>query len=313
MSAMLNYVLTDVFTAQAFGGNPLAVFLDPGDLPTAAMQLIARELNLSETTFVFPPPPGEDGYTVRIFTPLSELPFAGHPTVGTALVLDAVSGNPQDPKSDYTLLLHEQVGPVPVRITRDDDGRAQATLTSPRLPEFIGRIGDARTLAALLGLSDADVVDSGAVRPACFSAGVPFAFIPLRDREALSRARLDGTRWQSLLADSIAPHVYAMTMQDWQEGLTIDARMFAPALGIPEDPATGVAAVALGGYLATVQRMAATRHFAITQGADMGRPSRLNLTVEVQNGQPSRVEVGGSAVIIGRGALDRDLLLRAAA
>ncbi len=309
MSFSLRYFLADVFTDRPFGGNPLAVFPDASELTTSEMQSIARELNLSETTFVAPAPPGAEGHTVRIFTPLTELPFAGHPTIGTALVLDSLAqpDGRATTARQHTMLLHERIGIVPVEI-HHAEGPPRAILSSPSIPEHAGTPADRAVLARLLGLDATDILE-GDVAPQCFSAGVPFTFIPVRDRAALSRARLDSAAWQESLADSSAPHIYVMTMPDWLKGGTIDARMFAPAMGIPEDPATGVAAVALAGYLSTIQNLKNGRtHFLVRQGEDMGRPSRLDLAIDCDNGRLSGVHVGGQAIIIGQGALDRSCL-----
>ncbi|MEP9350896.1 PhzF family phenazine biosynthesis protein [Xanthobacter sp. KR7-225] len=300
----LPYVLVDVFTDTPFGGNPLAVFTTAEGLSDGEMQAIARELNLSETTFVFPPPAGQEGHTVRIFTPRAELPFAGHPTIGTALVLHASHGGAH-------LVLHEKIGPVPVRILAAE-GAPRAVLTSPRIPERIADAPPADLLARLLGLGPGEVL-GGAVAPACCSAGVPFTFIPVRDRAALARARLDGALWQTALADGPAPHIYVLTMEDWRAGTALCARMFAPAMGIAEDPATGVAAVALAAFLAGLRDLAqGANRFAIRQGEDMGRPSRVELTVDVSGGRIAGVHVGGGAVRIGGGALSRAALARRA-
>lgn len=300
----LSYVLVDVFTDTPFGGNPLAVFTQAEGLSDGEMQAIARELNLSETTFVSPPPAGAEGHAVRIFTPLSELPFAGHPTIGTALVLHALSGGAR-------IVLHERIGPVPVRILAGE-GAPRAVLSSPRIPERVADAPPADLLARLLGLAPGDVRD-GAVAPACCSGGVPFTFVPVRDRAALARIRLDGALWQAEIADGPAPHLYALTMEDWGAGTDISARMFAPAMGIPEDPATGVAAVALAAYLAGLRTLAEGENlFAIRQGEDMGRPSLVDLSVDVADGRIAGVHVGGGAVRIGGGALSRAALARRA-
>ncbi|MBB6308560.1 PhzF family phenazine biosynthesis protein [Xanthobacter tagetidis] len=300
----LSYVLVDVFTDTPFGGNPLAVFTKAEGLSDGEMQAIARELNLSETTFVSPPPAGEEGYSVRIFTPLSELPFAGHPTIGTALVLHALVGGTR-------IVLHETIGPVPVRILASA-GAPRAVLSSPKMPERIADAPPASLLARLLGLAPDDVLD-GAVTPACCSGGVPFTFIPVRDRAALARIRLDGALWQAQIAQGPAPHLYALAMEDWGAGTDICARMFAPSMGIAEDPATGVAAVALAAYLAGLRTLAeGEARFAIRQGEDMGRPSLVELTVDVSGGRISGVHVGGGAVRIGGGALSRAALARRA-
>lgn len=297
----LSYVLVDVFTDTPFGGNPLAVFTAAEGLSDGEMQAIARELNLSETTFVAPPPTGEEGHSVRIFTPLSELPFAGHPTIGTALVLHDLVGGTR-------IVLHEKIGPVPVRILAGATPRA--VLSSPRMPERIADAPPAALLARLLGLEPGDVLD-GALAPACCSGGVPFTFVPVRDRAALARIRLDGALWQAEIADGPAPHLYALTMEDWSADTVLAARMFAPAMGIAEDPATGVAAVALAAYLAGLRDLAeGESRFAIRQGEDMGRPSLVELSVDVSGGRIAGVHVGGGAVRIGGGALSRAALAR---
>lgn len=300
----LSYVLVDVFTDTPFGGNPLAVFTAAEGLSDGEMQAIARELNLSETTFVAPPPTGEDGHSVRIFTPLAELPFAGHPTIGTALVLHDLVGGAR-------MVLHEKIGPVPVRILAFE-GAPRAVLSSPKMPERVADAPPAALLARLLGLAPGDVLEGGPA-PVCCSAGVPFTFIPVRDRAALARIRLDGALWQAEIAEGPAPHLYALTMEDWSADTVLAARMFAPAMGIAEDPATGVAAVALAAYLAGLRDLAeGESRFAIRQGEDMGRPSLVELSVDVAGGRITGVHVGGGAVRIGGGALSRAALARRA-
>lgn len=295
MPASLDYVLLDVFTDRPFGGNPLAVFPHAEGLSSVVMQAIARELNLSETSFVGLPPQGQGGHAVRIFTPLCELPFAGHPTIGTALTLHGLFGGTD-------LVLHEKIGPVPVRICGAGDS-ATAVLSSPKIPEIVSAAPEAALLARLLGLDEPDV-RVGAVAPACCSAGVPFTIIPVRDRAALARIRLDGALWQAEMAATMAPHIYVLTMEDWMADGALDARMFAPAMGIAEDPATGVAAVALGAFLHSVRSLPdGPNAFLIRQGTDMGRPSRVELTLHVAGGHLTGVDVGGGAVTVGHGAI----------
>src|SRR5262249_18660208 len=191
MARTLDFVLADVFTDRPFGGNPLAVFPRVRDLADETMQAIARELNLSETTFVFPPAQAGVTCTVRIFTPGTELPFAGHPTIGTALVLEAVGALAGAPQVRRTrrggpgIVRGANGGPVPVRLTRGD-GSVRAVLSSPRLPTRVGSVPPPAVMARLLGLP-VEALAGAALPAAGWSAGVPFLFIPLRDRDSLAR------------------------------------------------------------------------------------------------------------------------------
>jgi trans-2,3-dihydro-3-hydroxyanthranilate isomerase len=303
MSRALPFVTADVFTDRPFGGNPLAVFLDARGLDDALMQAIAREMNLSETVFVLPPQDARHTRRLRIFTPATELPFAGHPTVGTAVVLaetGALGGAAE------RMVLEEEVGPVEVTIDRgaDDRGAGRATaavLTSPRLSAAGPALPEPSTLARVLGLPVSAVAEAG-VPPGGYEAGVPFAIVPVRDPAALSAIRLDLAAWRDVLADAWAPHLYAVTMEDWATGREIRARMFAPAMGIAEDPATGAAAAALAGFLADRQRLADGEvRWTIRQGEKMGRPSEIALEADISGGRLARVRIGGKAVIMSRG------------
>jgi trans-2,3-dihydro-3-hydroxyanthranilate isomerase len=273
------------------------------------MQAIARELNLSETAFVLPPNEPDVTYTVRFFTPRCELPFAGHPTIGTALVLDAVGALDRAQRVERSsngskgIVFGEGIGPVAVRLIRRA-GVTSAILTSPRVPVEVAKAPSAEVMARLLGLATESLADS-ALPAGSYSAGVPFLFIPLKDRAALSRIQFDAATWEAHVKDSNAPHVVALTLQDPLNGREIHMRMFAPAMGIAEDPATGAAAVALGSFLTDRQSLPpGTAHWVIRQGVDMGRPSLIDLEVDVTSGAAAAVRVGGSAVIIGRGSLD---------
>jgi trans-2,3-dihydro-3-hydroxyanthranilate isomerase len=307
----LSFVLADVFTDRAFGGNPLAVFPRVAGLATETMQAIARELNLSETTFVFPPDRPGVTCSVRIFTPGSELPFAGHPTIGTALVLEAAGALADAPNvrraadGATEIVLGEAAGPVPVRLTRaGSTGAARAVLTSPRLPAKIGSPPPPEAQARMLGLPVEAL--AGAGLPASgWSAGVPFLVIPLKDRAALSRIQVDTAAWAAHLKGTETPHIVALSLADPAGGRDLDIRMFAPAMGIAEDPATGAAAVALAGFLAERQRLpAGTTRWQVRQGDDMGRPSLMELEADLAAGALTAVRLGGTAVLIGRGSLD---------
>ena len=259
MHKSVDYVLADVFTDHPFGGNQLAVFPDARSLATSTMQSIARELNLSESTFLFPSNKAGVTRDLRIFTPAAELPFAGHPTIGTAAVLVECALLKEEAPATVSddaaveVVLGEGVGPVSVRVMQRNRV-AWAELTSPRIPEEVGEPKPAASLAKLLGV-DARAISTGQVKAGCYSAGVPFTIVPLSDKAALSSIRLDLQVWSEEFADHPAPHILAVTSEKWSVGAELHARMFAPAMGISEDPATGAAAVALGGFLAAELRL----------------------------------------------------------
>jgi trans-2,3-dihydro-3-hydroxyanthranilate isomerase len=297
-----HYHTLDVFTDHVFGGNQLAVFPDARGLSGEQMQRIARELNLSETVFIDPEQPAPDTWRVRIFTPGSELPFAGHPTVGTAFLLASL-GRVKPVGDEARVVLAEGVGPVPVTVRWRAGQPVFAQLTAAKLPEVGPPVPSGAELAALLGLRPEDVLDTGRFAPEAVSCGVPFLIVPLRSREALRRTRLDTSRWETLLARSWAPQVFVVSGVETGTGLA--ARMFAPGLGIPEDPATGSAASALAGYLAVRQESrGGTCKWEVEQGVDMGRPSTLFLEAELHEGRVTAVRVGGASVRVGEGFLE---------
>lgn len=296
----LHFFTADVFTDSPFGGNPLAVLPDAAALDGDVMQRIAREFNLSETAFVLPPENPRHACRVRIFTPGAELPFAGHPTVGTALVLASTGALPLD--GDVTRVCFEEgVGPVEVEIWARDGAPRSAWLQVAQLPEEGPPAPSPEQLAPLLSLAPADL-EAAPRGAAAFSCGVPFLFIPVRDRDALARARLDRGAWQRHLSDYWAPEVFAFCTTGAEEGADISARMFAPRLGIEEDPATGAAVAALAGYLGRDSADGALA-WTVSQGVDMGRPSILQLEAQREQGALTRVRVGGEAVIMSEGTL----------
>lgn len=296
------FYTADVFTAVPFAGNPLAVLPDARGLHEGQMQRIAREFNLSETAFVFPAQAAQHTRRVRIFTPRTELPFAGHPTLGTAYVL-AVTGEIPLRGEATEIVFEEGVGPVPVTIYSSAGQPTWLYLTAARRPEVGPPPPERAVLAEALSLNEAEL-QAGPWRPAAVSCGVPFLFVPLRDRAALGRATLRREVWARELQAFWAPHLYLVCFEPEQAGADLRARLFAPALGVEEDPATGAAAAALAGYLGLHDPAAeGLVQWTIEQGVEMGRPSLLKVQAEARQGQIVTVRVGGQAVLVSEGTL----------
>ena len=296
----LHYHRVDVFTDRAFGGNPLAVFTNGRGLDTETMQAIAKEFNLSETTFVLPPDDPKHDWRVRIFTPGAELPMAGHPTVGTSFVLAREHLIPRDAR-ETTIVLEEGVGPVPVRIEFEGGEPSFAEMTQP-LPTFGPAIEDRRDAAAMLSLEESDLEADLPVQ--IVSCGVPFIYVPLRSLDAARRARprLD-------LMERVAeehgnpPEAFVFTREVEHEGSTVHSRMFAPGLGITEDPATGAASGPLGCYLVKHGVLPAG-DIVSEQGIEMGRPSFVHIRIESEGDAITAVRVGGRCHFAGEGFIE---------
>jgi trans-2,3-dihydro-3-hydroxyanthranilate isomerase len=294
------YVTVDVFTARRFGGNPLAVVLDAGGLDGAAMLAITREFNYSETTFVLPPKDKTHTAHVRIFTPAGELPFAGHPNVGTAYALARIGKVFDKPIKD-SLVFEEAAGLVPVRILLDGDDAVGAQLTAPQRLTTGANIAPAK-VAKCLGLEPADIVATDHA-PLVASVGTGFLIAALRDREALRRARGNADAFAKGLApDQTKLLLYTRGARATQ----IHARMFFLVDGlIREDPATGSANAALAALLAELStRRTGTLALRITQGEDMGRPSLLLSEVDKSAGSVGAVRIGGHCVPVMEGLLE---------
>lgn len=293
----------DVFTDIRFGGNQLAVFPDARGLDSDQMAVIAREFNLSETAFVLPPDDAAHTRRVRIFTPAGELPFAGHPTIGTAHALAALGHIPLT--GDLTRIVFEEgVGPVPVSIRSRGGVPVFAELSVAKLPETGAPPPSRSALADLLSIEVADLT-GGTWSPQSVSTGVPFLFIPVRDRNVLKRARVKLDRWEAILKASSAPEVFVFSRDPEREGSHIRARMFAPGLGIGEDAATGSAAAALGGYLgARDPAKDGTLRWVVEQGFEMGRPSILEVEADKVDGKITAIRVGGASVMVSRGEME---------
>ena len=292
----------DVFTTQRFGGNQLAVIPDARGLSSTEMHDITREFNYSESTFVLPP--DDPGHTrrVRIFTPGGEVPFAGHPTVGTALVLAAI-GQLRLAGAETPIVFEEGVGPVPVTVRAEGGVATFAEFSVARLPEVLPPSPPAAALAAMLSLGEDDLL-GGAWHAQAVSCGLPFTFVPLRSRDAVRRARLRVDPWESTLAGSAAHMVMVFAMDAEDPAHQVRARMFGPGSGVPEDPATGSACAALGGYLAMRDATATgTLHWIVEQGYEMGRPSLIHVACDKQGGAITAVRVGGAAVMVASGTI----------
>ena len=292
------FVTLDVFTTTRFAGNPLAVVLDGDGLETAAMQTIAREFNLSETVFVQPPADPAHRAKLRIFTPARELPFAGHPTVGTAVLLSL-----RDTGGAKEFVLEEEVGPVPCRVRPASADLGHAEFDLPRLPSRESVKDDRATMAQALGLTASDIGgDAGAVE--VWSAGNPFAFAPLASLDAVRRCRVDLATFDEAFRTSGRAAAFVFSRETTTHGHDIHARMFAPSFGIIEDPATGSAVAAFAGYLAAHGGYADGEHLVrVEQGIEMGRASFMDLRMLMSKGKLTAAAIGGHAVRVSEGTI----------
>jgi trans-2,3-dihydro-3-hydroxyanthranilate isomerase len=294
------FITVDVFTDRAFGGNQLAVFPDAREIDPKLMPAITREFNFSETTFVLPPDNPAHAARVRIFTPGAELPFAGHPTVGTAHVL-AVKGIVKLTGETTKIVFEEGAGPIPVTIRAKDGVPYFAQLTAAKAPEIGPEPPSRKQLAGALSLP-VDSLRSEAWSPQIISCGVPFLFVPVANRAAVAAARPNGNAWEEVFAGRATSEVVVFSMEGERPGSDVHARMFAPMLGIAEDPATGGAAVGLAAYLAARDpKPDGLFRWVIEQGFEMGRPSILEAEADKAGGSVVRTRVGGSTVVMTEG------------
>jgi trans-2,3-dihydro-3-hydroxyanthranilate isomerase len=300
----LHYYLADVFTDRPFGGNQLAVFPDASDIPEQLLLPIAREFNFSEVTFVYPAADARNTRRVRIFTPGGEIPFAGHPTVGTAFVLFA-SGELRAECGEVTVVLEEGVGPVPVRLRLPEGGALApsfAQLSVAKLPEVVPPAPGVATLAEVLSLSSDDFL-GGDYMPEAVSCGIPFLMVPLRSRDAVRRARVRLDAWERTLRGTAGSEMMVFALDPERPGTDVRARVFVPGLSVPEDPATGSASACLGGYLAARTPRDGALRWVSEQGVEMGRPSVIEIEADKTGGRITAVRVGGSSVLMGQGKL----------
>jgi trans-2,3-dihydro-3-hydroxyanthranilate isomerase len=290
-----NFVTLDVFTDRRFAGNPLAVVLDPDGLDTAAMQAIAREFNHPETVFVFPPAERAHRARLRIFTPARELPFAGHPTVGTAVLLGLRDGA----AAGREVVLEEGIGPVRCVLEAGAGDAGRARFAIPQLPAEVGPAPDNTAVAAALGIASAEIGFDG-FQPSRWSAGNPFTFVPLAGLAVMARCNPDRPEFGAAFGTGGA---YLFCRETVEPGHAFHARMFAPAMGVREDSATGSAAAAFVGVLGPhVGEGAHT--LAIEQGYEMGRPSLIQLAMTMQAGKLVSATIAGDAVIVTEGTIE---------
>jgi trans-2,3-dihydro-3-hydroxyanthranilate isomerase len=293
MAEKLRYLILDVFTRTPLEGNGLAVIPNAAGLLDDEMQAIAREFNLSETVFICKPQNERNTASVRIFTPYEELPFAGHPTVGAAVVL-GLSGKAT------ALRIEEKVGLVTALFERIDRRIGQARFTLPRLPSKIADLPDRLALAQALGI-EPEEIGCDVYKPAVFSAGVTFHLVPVRDASVLRKIKVNQALWPEVFDhDHNSAYVFTLTPDEAENDLA--ARMFGMGLG--EDPGTGSAAAALIGLLAEQALGNDQSDLVLRQGYEMGRPCRIGLQFRKTDEQLTHGAIGGEAVVVAEGMLD---------
>jgi trans-2,3-dihydro-3-hydroxyanthranilate isomerase len=293
------FTTLDVFTAERFAGNPLAVVQDGEGLDAKVMQAIAREFGLPETVFVLPAADPLHAARVRIFTPASELPFAGHPTVGCAALL----GLTKDPTKPQPLTLEEQIGLVRCHVTPRAKDIAHARFELPVLPRKMAWQPDIVAVSAALGVSPDDI-DERRFKLEKWSAGVDMFMVPVKGPGVLATVRPEVSKWEAAFGPSGPRAVYVFCAQGELPAKSYRARMFAPLLGVHEDPATGAAAAAFAGALTVHGGLAAGTHqIVIAQGREMGRPSTIQLEMQLDRDQLVAGSIAGDAVMVTQGML----------
>jgi trans-2,3-dihydro-3-hydroxyanthranilate isomerase len=298
----LNFVTVDVFTGTQFAGNPLGVVLNAQGLSDGQMQAVAAEFNLAETTFVLPPKNPAHTAEVRIFTPRYEMPFAGHPNVGTAFALARAGTSYGRSVGSDSVVFEEKAGIVPISLLRDGTVVTGARLASPQLLTLGVEI-PAGLIASACSLS-VDDIETRNHPPLIASCGAPFILAELKDRARLAAATARSDVFMQEISKQPATSLLIYTQVE-EDGIDIRARMFAPHHGIPEDPATGSANVALIGLMAKLRpdpdlRISKT----IAQGVEMGRPSLLEASAEKQNGTVTATYIGGRCVPVMSGTIE---------
>jgi trans-2,3-dihydro-3-hydroxyanthranilate isomerase len=301
MPSKHRFVTLDVFTSAAFGGNQLAVFPDASGIPEDALLNITREFNFAEVTFCYPPANPAHTKQVRIFTPAREVPFAGHPTIGTAIALVMLGQAGAQSGGDARLVLEEGVGPISVTVRKGDGAAAFAQFSVAKLAETGPPAPSRGMLAEILSIDAEDILASP-MAPQTVSCGLPFLMVPLRSADAVSRSRVRTEKWEATLKSSWAPDIFVFARKPEGGDAHFHARMFGPGVNVPEDPATGSANACLAGYLAArAPQKDGTLVWTVDQGIEMGRPSRLEIEADKSAGAITAIRVGGNAVMVSEG------------
>ncbi len=295
----------DVFTDKRFTGNSLAVFPDASNIHSDEMQTIARELNLSETVFVLDSE--KAAKRLRIFTPFRELPLAGHPVIGTWNLLSTLGVAPHTENGTVEVMQELKAGVLPVYLTYDGGDIVNVEMEQAAF-EVRTRIEERearKAMAAALGLGENDIGNSKTSLCQVVSTGIGSLAVPVRSLEVLKKCRVQPGPLSDIYQSSGAVGCYAFCFETFDSGSLVHARFFAPADGIPEDPATGSAAGSLSGYLVH-NGIIEEREFVIEQGDIMGRPSRINARVVGEEGEVRSVKIGGKSVLMMHGTLSVD-------
>jgi len=293
-----SFYVVDVFTDKKFEGNQLAVFPSAEGINDEQMQKIAKEFNYSETVFITST--GEKySRNVRIFTPRSEVDFAGHPNIGAAMLLARIGEFSNE--KQVKIIFNEKVGQIPITIIFHNSEPQKAELSTAKLPEE-GEVPPLIKIAKSISLEGSDIISSKG--PASFSCGLPFLFVPIISKEKLKKARINQEEWKKNISKTWAPQLYLFTHQTEFDESDFHARMFAPALGISEDPATGSAVAALSGYISKyIQKNDGKFSFVVEQGFEIDRPSIIEMSFSQKNQKIESVTVKGNAVIFSKGKI----------
>ena len=299
----LKFHTLDVFTEKRFGGNPLAVVLGADELTERQMQLVAREFALSETVFVCKPVNPSHTAALRIFTPAREVPFAGHPTIGAAVVLAQLRLHEPNGEDDQLIVFEQNIGLVRVGVRIRSEGQTFAEFDAPKLPTQAGALAPIEQLAAGIGLIPNEIGFENH-RPTCFAAGNAFAFIPVVSRAVIARAFVHPEHWAGGYDEQGIVGAYLYTRDCLLKSSAFHARMFAPGMGVDEDPATGSAAICLAGVVHQFDDLPdGTHRDDVEQGYEIGRESKIVITSVVENGVLDTVRIGGAAVPVSEGSI----------
>lgn len=299
----LHYHILDVFTERPYGGNPLAVVLDADALSAPEMQSIAREFNLSETVFVLKAVSPGHTARIRIFTPSREIPFAGHPTLGTAALLAELRSPLVNGESDAIIALEEQAGSVRVGIRLRAGAAAYGEFDAPNVPEEAVELDVPEEVAAAVGLMQTELGFENH-KPTMLNASVTFAFVPVANLDAMAKLKISPVHWAHAFQDRGIDGAYIYTRQCVRAHASFHARMFAPELGIPEDPATGSAAIGFARIIHTFDALPdGTHKRTVEQGLEISRPSAIQLLISVARGKLDGVRIGGHTVRVMEGVI----------